>query len=88
MKRDDLMETLLDKAAAVLGRRELAVRVDEHDDGFFYVRVSGGTHSVEQRIDPAPFLSLTDDAAPAAVEMAVMDMRPEFGRTFAALREG
>jgi hypothetical protein len=88
MDQDELLALTEDKAKRVLGRPGLSVERIVREDGFAYVVVSGETHRVEQRLDLAPFLGLTDDAAPAAVERAVMDMRPEFARTFPALREG
>lgn len=88
MGQDELLALIEDKAKRVLERPGLRVERIVREDGFVYVAVTGETHSVEQRLDLAPFHGLTDDAAPAAVERAVMDMRPEFARTFAALREG
>jgi hypothetical protein len=88
MNQDELLALIEDKAKRVLARPGLHVERIVREDGFAYVVVSGETHVVEQRFDLAPFLDLTGDTAGAAIERAVMDLRPEFARTFPALREG
>lgn len=87
MDSGELFALIDDKAQRVLTRPGLAVAAIIRSDGFAYVAVKGGTHTVEQRLDLTPFLDLTGDTAGAAVKKAVMDMRPEFARTFPALRE-
>jgi hypothetical protein len=86
MNQDELLVLADEKARGVLERPGLRVLALLRAVGFVYVRVAGEAHVVEQRLDLTPFLGLSDDAAPAAVEKAVMDMRPEFARTFTALR--
>lgn len=88
MDQGKLQALLDDKAKRVLARTGLPLATVIHADGFAYVVVSGEAHVVEQRLDLTPFLSLTGGTAGAAIERAVMDMRPEFARTFPALRKG
>jgi hypothetical protein len=73
VNHDELLAMVEDKASRVLARPGLRVERIVRDDGFAYVVVSGETH----RVEPG-----------AAIERAVMDMRPEFARTCPALREG
>jgi hypothetical protein len=86
MSQDELLALVEDKAKRVLARPGLRVEQVVREDGFACVAVSGEAHVVEQRLDLSPLLGLTGDAAGAAVERAVTGLRPEFARTFPALR--